>query len=120
MGCHACPKVRTTVPVADLVRCSDPALSAKRPEELAVRNCWPAKGVTILSFSFGECEGTPEPPASITMNKYGSCCFSGKIQWLSRATSQQMSFNATCRKKLVNRKILAHQKKSDQGYGFMD
>lgn len=54
------------------------------------------------------------------MNKYGSRCFGGKIQWLSRATSQQMSFNATCRKKLVNRKILAHQKKSDQGYGFVD
>lgn len=102
MGCHACPKVRTTVPVADLVRCSDSALSAKRPEELAVRNCWPAKGVTILSFSFGECEGTPESSAPITMNKYGSRCFGGKIQWLSRATSQQMSFNATCRKKLVN------------------
>lgn len=120
MGCHACPKVRTTVPVANLVRCSDSALSTKRPEELAVRNCWPAKGVTILSFSFGECEGAPEPSAPITMNKYGSRCFGGRIQWLSRATSQQMSFNATCRKKLVNRKILAHQKKSDQGYGFVD
>ena len=120
MRCHACPKVRTTVPVADLVRCFDPALSTKRPEELAVRNCRPAKGVTILSFSFGEREGSPDPSAPITMNKYGSRCFGGKIQWLSRATSQQMSFNATCRKKPVNRRILAHQKKSDQGCGFMD
>jgi len=54
------------------------------------------------------------------MNKYGIHCFGGKNRRVPRTAQKQISFNATCKKELVNQQDLPHQKKSNQRGDIMD
>ena len=78
--------------------------------EMAVRNCQPIKGVTILPFRFGDTRCTSAEYT--TMNKYGIHGFGGKNRRVPRTAPQQISFNATPKKELVNRKIYRTRRKT--------
>lgn len=69
-------------------------IGQKRSAKLAVRNCQPIKGVTILPFRFGDTRCTSADYTAF-MNKYGIHRFGGKNRRVPRTAPQRISFNAT-------------------------
>ena len=98
-------------------------LLPERSAKLAVRNCQPIKGVTIFHSDRGSQYTSADYTA--TMNKYGFLASVGRTG-VCYDNAAAESFNATCKKELVNRKDIPHQKKSNQrgdiwsAMGFVD
>ena len=95
-------------------------IGPKRPGELAVRNCQPIKGVTILPFRFGDTRCT-SAEYTATMNKYGIHGFGGKNRCVPRTAPQQISFNATrAGKNSSTSRIYYTRRKAIKDRGIMD
>ena len=77
--------------------------------EMAVRNCSPIKGVTIFHSDRGS-QYTSADCAS-TMNKHGVPASAGRTG-ICYDNAAAESFNATCKKELVNRKIYPARRKA--------
>ena len=85
-------------------------IGPKRPGELAVRNCRTVKGVTIFHVESGEHKCT-SAEYTATMNKYGFLASVGRTG-VCYDNAAAESFNATCKKELVNRKIYHTRRKA--------
>ena len=95
-------------------------LPPKRPGEVAVRNCQPVKGVTILPFRFGDIRCT-SADYTATMNKYGIHRIGGKNRRVPRTAQQQISFNATRAGKNSSTSRIYHtRRKAIKDRGIMD
>ena len=77
--------------------------------EMAVRNCPPIKGVTIFHSDRGSQYTSADYTA--TMNKYGFLASVGRTG-VCYDNAAAESFNATCKKELVNRKIYHTRRKA--------
>ena len=77
--------------------------------EMAVRNCQPIKGVTIFHSDRGSQYTSADYTA--TMNKYGFLASVGRTG-VCYDNAAAESFNATCKKELVNRKIYHTRRKA--------
>ena len=77
--------------------------------EMAVRNCSPVKGVTIFHSDRGS-QYTSADYAS-TMKRYGILASLGRTG-ICYDNAAAESFNATCKKELVNRKIYPTRRKA--------
>ena len=94
-------------------------IGPKRSAKLAVRNCQPIKGVTILPFRFGDTRCTSAEYT--TMNKYGIHGFGGKNRRVPRTAPQQISFNATRAGKNSSTSRIYHtRRKAIKDRGIMD
>ena len=85
-------------------------LPLKLSAKLAVRNCQPIKGVTIFHVESGEHKCT-SAEYTATMNKYGFLASVGRTG-VCYDNAAAESFNATCKKELVNRKIYHTRRKA--------
>jgi len=81
-------------------------LPPKRSAKLAVRNCQPIEGVTIFHVESGEHKCT-SADYTATMNKYGFLASVGRTG-VCYDNAAAESFNATCKKELVNQQDLPH------------
>ena len=77
--------------------------------EMAVRNCPPIKGVTIFHSDRGSQYTSADYTA--TMNKYGLLASVGRTG-VCYDNAAAESFNTTCKKELVNRKIYHTRRKA--------
>ena len=77
--------------------------------EMAVRNCRTVKGVTIFHSDRGSQYTSADYTA--TMNKYGFLASVGRTG-VCYDNAAAESFNATCKKELVNRKIYHTRRKA--------
>ena len=77
--------------------------------EMAVRNCQPIEGVTIFHSDRGSQYTSADYTA--TMNKYGFLASVGRTG-VCYDNAAAESFNATCKKELVNRKIYHTRRKA--------
>jgi integrase family protein len=77
--------------------------------EMAVRNCQPIKGVTIFHSDRGSQYTSADYTA--TMNKYGLLASVGRTG-VCYDNAAAESFNTTCKKELVNRKIYHTRRKA--------
>ena len=84
-------------------------IGPKRSAKLAVRNCPPIKGVTIFHSDRGSQYTSADYTA--TMNKYGFLASVGRTG-VCYDNAAAESFNATCKKELVNRKIYHTRRKA--------
>ena len=84
-------------------------IGPKRSAKLAVRDCQPIKGVTIFHSNRGSQYTSADYTA--TMNKYGFLASVGRTG-VCYDNAAAESFNATCKKELVNRKIYHTRRKA--------
>ena len=84
-------------------------IGPKRSAKLAVRNCQPIEGVTIFHSDRGSQYTSADYTA--TMNKYGFLA-SVERTGVCYDNAAAESFNATCKKELVNRKIYHTRRKA--------
>ena len=84
-------------------------IGPKRSAKLAVRDCQPIKGVTIFHSDRGSQYTSADYTA--TMNKYGFLASVGRTG-VCYDNAAAESFNATCKKELVNRKIYHTRRKA--------